>query len=115
MSVKKKYSPLLFFKTVYFIFSLIARNCIITGRFLWQSYHTQERTMHLLKEEASAVSSQKTLELSPTFKYHLWPLFKVFLPKFPVRTSSLLKLSGKLTRSRWTPDVEVKKTARTIK
>ena len=63
MSVTKKYSALLlFFKTIYFIFSLIAKNCIITGRFLWQSYHTQERTMHLLKEEASAVSSQKPLE-----------------------------------------------------
>ena len=52
---------LLFFSHNYFIFSWIAKKCITTARFLWQSYYTQERTVHFLKRKLALCLTKKPI------------------------------------------------------
>ena len=45
-----------------FFFSWIAKKkCITTGRFLWQSYYTQERTVHFLKRKLALCLTKKLI------------------------------------------------------
>ena len=52
---------LLFFSNNYFIFSWIAKKCITTAKFLWQSYYTKERTVHFLKRKLALCLTKKPI------------------------------------------------------